>query len=264
MDKAFTMFLWENEPSVKTPINETNLNSMNHAINVIDNRVIGLDTSKLSVQTANSMTKDITIDVKTGIITETKLDGSQKTWDFNVEKIPVRFFLEDDTILVMETDDGTQYRVDLIGLVDTYVFTDSNTISFTMTAADGVKTVTASIKAGSITRDMIDPDYLAEIITSVNTAQSYAQSAAQSAVLSERWAVGRPVEYPESVTDNSKYYSEQAEKYAKLAEETAKISLPKFHIDLETMELIGVFEPPLNFYIDDEGCLISEIIEEVA
>lgn len=40
MDKAFNNFLWKNDRT--TPLNATNLNKLNDALNTIDNRVIAL------------------------------------------------------------------------------------------------------------------------------------------------------------------------------------------------------------------------------
>lgn len=43
MQKAYRRIEWENYPSGKTPLNETNLNKMDAAINELDNRIIELD-----------------------------------------------------------------------------------------------------------------------------------------------------------------------------------------------------------------------------
>lgn len=251
MDKAYNLLLFENEPSVKTPIDEINLNNITKGLNTVDDRVIALNNIKLDKTTANSMTKDFTIDVKTGIITETKLDGTVTTWDLNLEKIPVSMYMTSDAVLVLRTDDGEQYSADLKGLIDTYVFVNSDTVVFNMTTVDGLKSVTAAIRAGSITGDMLDPDYLAQIIQSVNTAQSYAQSADTSAALSKRWAVGDRANYPESITDNSKYYAEQAQKAAALAENTVNLNLPHFEVNSNNMHLMGTFEKKFTFVLSN-------------
>lgn len=46
MQKAHTLINWENYPSDSTPMNETNLNKTDRAIDIIDDRVITLDTTK--------------------------------------------------------------------------------------------------------------------------------------------------------------------------------------------------------------------------
>lgn len=43
--KAYTRIIWRNDPSTDTPLNETNLNKMDAALNEIDNRVIALQNS---------------------------------------------------------------------------------------------------------------------------------------------------------------------------------------------------------------------------
>jgi hypothetical protein len=46
MDKAYSRIEWQNEPAITTPINEVNLNKMDYAIDVIDNRVVELSESQ--------------------------------------------------------------------------------------------------------------------------------------------------------------------------------------------------------------------------
>lgn len=265
MDKALpAMIPWENKDSVRTPLSETRLNPWLEATNIIDDRVLELYGIKLDKTTANSMTAGIAIDTKTGIITEIKLDGTRTSWDLNLEKIPLRMYMTKDAVLILETDDGEHFEADLKGLIDTYKFKNSNTISFSMEVKDGTKEVTAIIRKGSITGDLLDPDYLAQIIQSLNIAQAQAQAAAYSALESRRWAIGDPINFPGSETDNAKEYANQAKKAAEFATETVKINLPRFFITLDDMELNGDFDTPLNFYIDEEGYLNSEIISEVA
>jgi len=43
MQKAYRRIEWENYPSGKTPLNETNMNKMDAAIDELDNRIIELD-----------------------------------------------------------------------------------------------------------------------------------------------------------------------------------------------------------------------------
>lgn len=45
MIKAYSRITWKNDPSTDTPLNETNLNKMDLAINVIDDRVCNMDDS---------------------------------------------------------------------------------------------------------------------------------------------------------------------------------------------------------------------------
>ncbi len=43
MQKAYNRIEWENHPSDKTPLNESNLNKMDAAIDELDNRIINMD-----------------------------------------------------------------------------------------------------------------------------------------------------------------------------------------------------------------------------
>lgn len=74
--------------------------------------------------------------------------------------------------------------------------------------------------------------------------EGYLGQAEENAKLAERWAVGR-ADIQESLTDNSKYYSEQskleyerAKQEADRAEQYSSVVVPTFHIDFSTMELI--------------------------
>ena len=46
MNKAYTRIIWVNYPSTTTPLNDTNLNRMDLALDTIDDRVITLITLK--------------------------------------------------------------------------------------------------------------------------------------------------------------------------------------------------------------------------
>lgn len=74
--------------------------------------------------------------------------------------------------------------------------------------------------------------------------EGYLKQTEDNAKLAERWAVGRE-DMQESLTDNSKYYSEQskleyerAKQEADRAEQYSSVVVPTFHIDFTTMELI--------------------------
>ena len=73
MNKAYSRIRWENSPSIATPLNESNLNRMDVALNEVDDRVISLETTKLPMTTANTMVKDVSFNESTGVFTITKL-----------------------------------------------------------------------------------------------------------------------------------------------------------------------------------------------
>lgn len=61
MNKAYNAINWKNEPSTSTAINETNLNKMDRAIDTIDNRVISLDSEKVSKEEGKSLVSNTDI-----------------------------------------------------------------------------------------------------------------------------------------------------------------------------------------------------------
>lgn len=258
MDKAYTQLVFENEPSVKTPLNAQNLNDITKAVDTIDNRVIALSTAKADLSELSSLVKDVKIDEATGQIIFTRYNGGTVIIDTMLEKLAINFGYDyTNEQLIIYLADGSEVYVDLSRLITQYDFLESDTIVFTVTL-DGK--VTADIKEGSITGKHLNPDYLAEIQKEVNSAKASAQSASVSALESKRWAVGEEVNYPESAADNAKYYAELAKKSAELAKDTVNVNLPYFEIDVDTMHLTGTFDVPLNFYIDENGHFMSEVI----
>ena len=179
MNKAHSPINWQNKPSVNTPINETNLNKMDSTIGILDDRIIAHDTSKLDKSTANTMVKDVTFNESTGIFTITYLNGSTKTLDTKLEKIATNFKYDYSTqTLILTLIDGTTQSIDMSALLTQYEFTDSATLDFSV---DSSGKITATIKNGSITEDMLEPNYLANIKVEVAKAENSATEAEQSA-----------------------------------------------------------------------------------
>lgn len=222
---------WENEPSTNTPINETNLNKMDYAIYEIDGRVVTFDLTKANQSDLLQTVKNVTYDTETGIFTFTFWNGSTVTADLNIEKIPVSFRLTEQGVLIMTTADGTQYTCDIAALIKIYTFADSTEIDFTTTTdASGNKTITAQIKAGSITGDKLQPNYLADCVDAKNSAQTaetnahgYATDADASRLESEGFAVGE--QNGEPVEEGSPYYHNNAKYYAQQSDPTRLESL---------------------------------------
>lgn len=219
MNKAHSPINWQNKPSVNTPINETNLNKMDSTIGILDDRIIAHDTSKLDKSTANTMVKDVTFNESTGIFTITLLNGSTKTLDTKLEKIATNFRYDYSTQkLILTLVDGTTQEIDMSALLTQYEFTDSDTIGWEV-AEDG--TVKAKVLDGSITEDMLEPNYLANIKVETAKSESYMNSAktseinaSSSANLAQSYAVGGTGTRDGEDTDNAKYYSENAKPVA--------------------------------------------------
>lgn len=215
--KIFNRINWLNRPSTNTPLNATNLNAGDSAIDKLDDRIITLDTVKADMQVVNGMVADISVNDANGVITVTYKNGSTKTYDTNLEKIAVNFRFDEETqTLILIMPDGTEQPVDMSALVTQYEFKDSTTIAFSV---DSTGKISASVKNGSITDAMLETDYLANITTQATKAESMANSATTSsnsaydnAKLSQSYAIGGSGVRDGEDADNAMYYYEQAKK----------------------------------------------------
>lgn len=214
MNKAYTRINWINYPSTNTPINDSNLNAVDAALDAVDDRVIALDTNKATKTEISSDIVDWTINTTTGVITATYRDGSTVTFDLNIEKIPVTFSLSAQGILTMTTADGTVFTADIGALIPILAVQNTDTIVGTATTANGTTTIEMSVKAHSIGADQLETDYLATINVAVATAQASATQSTNNAALSRNWAVGSSTVGDPSDTNNSKYWSERSEYWA--------------------------------------------------
>lgn len=222
----YTRVGWENkDTSLKTPLNATNLNRMDKAIgdlctnlDVVYNET---DTKKLNKSSANKLLSETpTWDEKTGILTFKFFDGTQFSVDFNVEKIPVSFSMDENGVITMTTSDGTKWTADISKIMPTYVFKNGSRITLTeTTGSDGAKNVTADLVKGSITDEYLATDFLTQIKNNVSATNSSATAAATSATnasndakLAQSYAIGGSGVRDGEDTDNAKYYAQQISK----------------------------------------------------
>jgi hypothetical protein len=231
MDKAYDRTIWENQPSTNTALGATNLNKMDYAINVHDDRIIAMDTSKANQSTVNNTVQSITYNESTGVLTITKVNGTSTNIDTKLEKLAVNFLYNPETQqLDITLDDGTVQHVDMSSLVTQYEFQDTDTVSF-LVESDG--TIKANIILGSITGEYLQPDYLADIIVQTNIATTQAGISTAAA--------------------------ESAANSAAIAAEYSSIVYPNLYIDTSTGELMSVGGENITFSIDSSGNLISEV-----
>ena len=263
MNKLYTRIEWENFPSEKTALNESNLNRMDLALDNLDNRVIEMDATKVNREVANNLVKTWSIDKETGIITVEHLDGSKDIFDLNIEKIPVDFKLSEDGILTMTTDDGTPYTANIGAMIPVLTFEDSDEIVVSVSGSGVNKTYSFSIKAGSVTEDKLQPNFLADIKAETAKAQSYKESAAgyaSDAATSAQTASKKADEAASSATSasNSKDLAAQSLSDVETARDNAltqindalEANTPNFSVDLTTGHLMwkgGRF----NFQVDN-------------
>ena len=217
MQKVFNRINWQNYPSEDTPLNESNLNRMDYALDAIDDRVIGLDTTKADQTVVNGLITSIAIDDETGVITITRQNGTTQTIQTTLNKIAINFDYDYDTEhIILTLNDGSTAEIDISSLIQNNEFADTATIAFQVSAA-GI--VTASIVNGSITDDMLREDYLADIRTAEAHANAYQQASEGFMLDSEAYAKGTKADVPvesgqTGYQDNSKYFKQRSEAWA--------------------------------------------------
>lgn len=230
--KVYNRINWLNKSeSLTTPLGKTNLNKMDKAIDTIDNEVVSisataesLDTTKADKDQLNNMITDISFNDKNGVISITKYNGTVLNIDTAMEKIAVNFEYNAQTQqLILTLENGEKQYIDMSALITQYEFKGTDTIAFSI---DSDGKVNASIKSGSITKAMLSSEVMSAITLSESNAVASAQAASQSATnadmdakLSQSYSVGKSGIRDGEDTDNAKYYSEQAEKFAKEAED---------------------------------------------
>ena len=241
MQKIYSRINWENFPSEKTAVNESNLNKMDLAIDNLDDRVVAMDASKVDLTRANELVKEILWDESNGTLTVVKMNGSRAVIDTKLEKLAVNFTYNPQAQqLIITLDDGTVQNVDLSSLITEYEFLDSDTIAFEIT--DGK--VKAIVKNGSITEDKLQPNFLADI--KVESAK--AVNSATNAKSSETNAA-------KSATDAK----DSADRVQGIESEiNKKLTMAEFDVN-EDGELIYTDNSAYNFNVDNDGNLNWEV-----
>lgn len=227
LKKFYSRINWENYPSEKTPLNESNLNKIDSAVDELDTRVVSLDVAKADTTTVNNLISSIELDEDTGIFTITKLNGVTKTIDTKLEKIIVNFDYDKVTHeLKLTLDDGTVQKTDLSALIDTYEFLNSDTITFNLVG----NKVTPSVIKGSITGEYLEPNYLANV-----TVQ--AQIATQMA-------------------NNAESFAQRSESAMERSEEIEKHIETIVNVDIATTENVGLVKPDgETIEIEEDGTI---------
>ena len=164
--------------SVATKTVQAILNAFEEAI---ANRYTKTESETLVSEETNDLVADIDVNLGNGVITVTKKDGTQITFDTAIEKVPSKFEIIEsgNTYYLRITNlDGTTTQADVTSLMNIYHFTNSDTITFDVTGEGNQKTVTANVKANSIGLDKLELDV-------VSTLEGYMTSAKNSATAAQ-------------------------------------------------------------------------------
>lgn len=125
--------------------------------------------------------KAIVFDAATGTFTFTRENGTSVEVDTALEKLAVNFTYDATTEeLVLTLADGSTQRISLAALISVFDFVDSSTVAFGVSGG----TVTAQVKAGSITDEMLSTalvEYLEGLVSDAESSEIAAGGSAQSA-----------------------------------------------------------------------------------
>lgn len=97
MNKAHSPINWENYPKETTPINEENLNKMDRAIGIIDDRVVELDNTKASKDDVSTVISNVEYDEQGHALKFTLKNG-------DVKKIAMSNVVVDDSLSETSTN----------------------------------------------------------------------------------------------------------------------------------------------------------------
>ena len=220
----------------------------------ITNRYTKTQVDELVEEETGDLVADVGINLTTGVITITKKDGTTTTIDTAIEKVPATFeFVQDATndkyYIEVTNVDGTSSQTEVTNLMNQYTFSSGDIVQFSTSKSGTTTTVSATIKAGSITMTELNAavknyfDELAAAVAAdkaavaadkaivVDASQTVTENtqivlqaketATENANLSKSYAVGGTGTRQGEDTDNAQYYANQA-KTAKEAAEAAK------------------------------------------
>lgn len=249
---------------------------------------------KESIAAANALIKSVSFNEQTGVFTFTKQDNSTISIDTLLEKLAINFRYDADTqSLIITLKDGTVQTIPLSDFITEFEFNDTSTITFDVISHK----VSAAIKSGSITDDMLSSALVAQLIGYVssasasasaaqnseiaalghkNAAAASATSAATASTASHSWATGGTGSRSGEETNNSRYFSQvscdasldaredasEARRQAELAGQYAGVICPTFSIDLTTGHLIMTTEGRnIEFVLTEDKHLLFQFVD---
>ena len=214
---------WKDYPDITTPILAQELNRNETSVDTIDDRVVAMDTTKANQSDLLTTLADVSFNSSNGKFTFTKKNGSTVEVDTDLEKLAINFDYDDDPTsahyqqLVITLEDGTVKYVDMSALITQYEFTDSSQIHFTVT--NGV--ISATVIQGSITENMLQPNFLADCRNAKTGAETAQSGAEAQALVAEGYAKG--TQNGQAVGPGSPYYQNNAKFFKDQAESIINI-----------------------------------------
>ena len=146
-------------------------------------RYTSAETDTLVTETTNPLVNGFDVNLTTGVITVTFKDGTVKTWDTPIEKVPAKFeFVEEDGsyYLKVTNEDGSSTKTNVTSLMNIYGFDSSGTIVMNTSTAGTTTTVTATIKDASIEKKHMSLSLTTQFEEWVTQASNSASEAANS------------------------------------------------------------------------------------
>ena len=243
---------WRNLPDITTPITQDELNRLETTVDVMDDRILVLDTSKADQTDMLQAVRSITYTASTGTFRVTFFNGSYIDIDTDIEKIAINFDYDDDPTsptyqkIIITLQDGTKKYIDLSALITEYEFNSSQTIQAIVQGGE----VSFEIINGSVTEDKLEPNFLANCRIQVGLAEGHAEDA-------EAWAVGQRngVDVPD--TDDT--YHNNSEWYAIQSGNSADSALVTKGECEDILEQVQAAASNFIFWVDNEtGLLMYE------
>lgn len=167
----------------------------------------------------NTLVSSVAYDSSNGNFTITKFDGSSSVIQTELEKVVTNFSYNESTKkLTLTYPDGTTTEISLASLVDEYTFTNSDSVTWSVSG----HTVTAYVSTEyySILESLKNSAESASNNSSsyANTSRQMSEAAEGYRDLSKSYAVGTDnVTREGDSTDNAKYYSEMSEQHKETA-----------------------------------------------
>lgn len=160
--------------SIEGITGETVREQLKSIVALVLDRHTKAEIASLISSATNTLVSEVDVNLTSGEITIRKKDGTTKTINTEIEKIPSTFeFIEEGGKWYIKVTnlDGTSTKADVSRLMNLYEFENSEHISF-VTSGDGTKTVSAIIKDGSIGLEKLSITAITNLESTVNACNN--------------------------------------------------------------------------------------------